>query len=76
MDAKLVRQWKAGFEEVNRFTLEEARARTPAERLALLQSHLRQLGELGLLRTKGEDLEFHIRWQSVRERFLSKNPAA
>jgi hypothetical protein len=71
--ANLVREWKAGYKQVNRLDIEEARARTPAERLRNHQVFLGELSKVGLLRPRTDDLEYHLRWQQLREKWLARN---
>jgi len=67
-----VRQWKAGMEAVNAFDLEQARLRTPAVRFALLQIHIASLSQMGLLKERTDNLDYHIRWQELRERMIAR----
>ena len=73
MDAKQVREWRSNYEVVNKRTLEEKRQRTPAKRLRILQVFVNGLASLGALRPRADDLEYHLRWQQVREKIQNRN---
>ncbi|MFZ4508454.1 MAG: hypothetical protein ACOYON_12240 [Fimbriimonas sp.] len=66
-----IRQWKAGMEAANRFALEEARRRTPAERLQNHQNFLAGHAQIGLAREKPEDRIHRIPYHELQERWLA-----
>lgn len=74
MDASAVRAWKAGLNAVNAFELEEKRQRTPRERLRLAQVLLNRLAAMNALSPRTEELEYHRKWQRVRERWCELHP--
>jgi hypothetical protein len=57
----------------NKLDLDEARARTPSERLRNLQRFLAELSKLGLLRERTDDLEYNLRWQVLRVKWLARH---
>ena len=67
MDAKQVREWKAGYDELNRWELEERRKATPQERFQSLLVIWRRAQLLGHLGPKEQDLEVMKVWQALRE---------
>lgn len=73
MDAKLVKEWKAAYDAANQSDLEEARRRTPAQRFRRHQQFLSELAKLGLLAKRSDDLEHHLRWQELRERWIARS---
>jgi len=72
MDPQRVRAWKAGYEAANRDDLDDARRRTPEERFRNLLGLSASLRAMGLLRERSDDLEYHLRWQELRERWLAR----
>lgn len=72
MDANQVREWRARYQAVNKHTLDEKRRRSVAERLRLLQVFVDGLSAMGLLRTRPDDLEYHLRWQKLREKIQDR----
>jgi hypothetical protein len=69
-----IRQWKAGMEEANRFTLEEARNRKPAERFANHQRFLEGHGSYGLACSKQSDYAHRTPYHEIQERWLARHP--
>ena len=74
MDADQVRRWKSNYDAVNRVTLEEARNRTPAERLLQHRLFLGRLAEMGRLPVRNADEKFYLRWQYVKKLWLERHP--
>ena len=74
MDAKQVREWKAGYEAVNRITLEEAKNRTPYERWQLHKLFVERLARMGRLPKRHPDEKFYLRWMVVKERWSERHP--
>lgn len=72
MDREAVRAWKAGHEAANRAVLDEIRARTPAERFAAYCAFMKRLAPLGLPKERPDDLEYHLIWQRIRERWFER----
>lgn len=72
MDADLVRAWKAGHEAANAFILEEQRTRSVSERIALLEVMQRENSNLEALKGRADSLEFHLRWNKLRELWLAR----
>ena len=68
-----IREWKAGYIEANRLDLEEARSRTPEQRFLRHQNFLASLNCMGLLRAREDDLEYHLRWQELREKWIARH---
>jgi hypothetical protein len=73
MDAKKVQDWKARQAAVNRLQLEEKLSRTPQERLRLAQAFVSRLAAMDQLRPRTDDLQFHLAWQTVRERWIEQH---
>jgi hypothetical protein len=73
MDSKQVREWKAGYEAANRVALDEARNRTPYERLVNHQVFLQRLAAMDKLQAKDPADKFYIRWCQVKERWLERS---
>jgi len=69
----MVREWKAGYEAANQMDLEKARNRTPAQRVRNHQMFLASTAKIGLLRERKDDLEYHLRWQELRERWVERH---
>ena len=76
MDAEQIRKWKADQDAVNRITLEEARSRTPYERLLSHQRFLSRLSAMDRLPERNPADKFYVRWQYVREEWLERHSAA
>jgi hypothetical protein len=68
-----VLQWKAGMEEGNRFTLEEARRRTPAERFRNHQKFLEGLASLELFRNRELDRRHFIPYHVIQEQWFARH---
>jgi hypothetical protein len=74
--AEQIRKWKADQDAVNRVTLEEARSRTPYDRLLSHQRFLSRLAAMDRLPERNPADKFYVRWEHVRERWLERHPAA
>ncbi|GMV89012.1 MAG: hypothetical protein AMXMBFR81_19430 [Chthonomonas sp.] len=72
MDPKMVKEWKARYDALHEFKLEEARNMLPADRLAKAQALVNWLASTGRLAVREDDLEFHLRWQHARQKWLEK----
>jgi hypothetical protein len=72
MDAEQAKIWKAGHEAANAHLLEEQRQRTPAERFALLEKMQADRTNILALRSRPDSVEFHLRWNVLRERWLAR----
>ena len=70
MDPQRVREWKAGYDEMNRFVDEERRRATPAERYGSLKQIWAMARELHLFKPKETDIEVFARWQRLRAAYL------
>lgn len=68
-----MREWKAGYEAVNRITNAEKLNRSPKERMRLAQAFAEDLDRMGLLLPREDNIEFHLRWQAVREKWVERN---
>ena len=73
IDREALLRWKAGMEEMNRNALEEARRRTPAERLRNLQAFLDGHANIGMIRTSSEDRAHRIPYHEIRERWIARH---
>lgn len=73
MDPKVVREWKAGYDAMNRFVDEERRLATPAERYRALLNIWGLSRELHLFKPKPLDLDVSARWQRLREAHMRAN---
>lgn len=68
MDAELVRKMKAGYDELNRFELEERRAASVVTRMNQLDSTWRLARELNLsLAPKPFDENENAQWTKLRK---------
>ena len=72
-DPKLFRQWKAGYDELNRIDLEERRMSTYRMRFADLCAIWRQAQFLGHLEPKPLDLSANDTWQRLREAYFKRH---
>jgi hypothetical protein len=68
LNPKQVKQWKKGFEEVEKFHVEELRRKTPEEKLAELDALFRTAQIFGWDRRKSPPQEKEI--QMVRKRWI------
>jgi hypothetical protein len=74
MDAKQVREWKAGYDAMNAFVLEERRTATYQERFkALVAIWNLARGLRSHLRPKQGDLKVAEAWQTLRARYAERN---
>ena len=73
MTAKMVREWKAGYEEVNRVVLEEKRQTSPEKRLRDAERLLDQLRAWNRLPKREDNLEYHLKWQRLREKWSERH---
>ncbi|MFX8999783.1 hypothetical protein ABTN27_20655, partial [Acinetobacter baumannii] len=62
LDAKLVKEWKAGYDAANKFQLEERRRATYQERFVGLQAIWRQAAFLGIKPSESYDLSVNDIW--------------
>ena len=62
-----VEAWKAGMEEVNRVTWEEARNRSIEERFRLHETFFARLQRIGRVPAPPEDEKFYVQWNLVRK---------
>lgn len=70
MDKEVVKAWKAGLEEANRFVIEEKRNRSSKERFRILA--MMQGDSICLRHKREDDLDFHLIWNRARRRWLAK----
>jgi len=72
MDAKQVREWKAGYDAFNQWELEERRKATPQERFRSLVAIWRQARLLGHLGPKEIDFKVIDTWQRLRDAYAQR----
>ncbi len=68
MDPNLVKEWKRGYDEVNRFTDAERRDATYAQRYRDLKALWRRASNMRLFKSKPVDEEVMERWNLLRAR--------
>ena len=73
MDAKTVREWKAGYDELNRLDTEEYRRATPEQRFAGLVAIWRRAQILGRMTPKAFDPTVTERWLRLREAYAKRH---
>jgi len=73
MDARAVREWKAGFDELNRLEAEERCRTTPVQRFAALRAIWRQAQMLGHLAPKAFDPTLTERWLRLRQAYTKRH---
>jgi hypothetical protein len=71
---KQIRQWKAGMEVANRFDIEVARQRSPAERLLNHQRFLDGNARFGFEASRPEDRLHRMPFHEIQERWLAQHP--
>jgi len=69
MDPKLVKEWKANYEALNRLTDEERRRATIQERYKAFVQIWQSSEEMGLMKPKPFDFEVAERWRRLREAY-------
>lgn len=69
MDPKMVKEWKARYDAHNQDVLAENRNRPIPERYRQLLGFVASLHKMGVLKPREDDLEYHLRWQQLRERY-------
>lgn len=69
MDAKTVREWKAGYEALNKVIDEERLQASPQDRFKSLKLIWKRSRYLGFFKPKPIDMELINRWQRLRTAF-------
>ena len=60
------------MELMNRITLEESQARTPAERMAIHEAFLGRLIAMGKAPKMDRDFDDHMAWSRIQETYLAR----
>lgn len=67
-DAAAVRKWKKSQELVNQLVLEEARSKSPEQRLLELEGHLRLRATLAVPQGLSEEISFSTAWSTAKDK--------
>lgn len=73
MDKAALQKYLDGQREVNRITLEEARALSPGERLRRSLEFREWLESIGKLPTEDQDLHFYLKRAELYRRHLERS---
>jgi hypothetical protein len=73
VNPQLVREWKAGYDEHNRFVLEERRNASYQDRFQSLTAIWRQAAYLGIAKSDDYNLTVNDTWQRLRQVYCERH---